>query len=462
MFMIKKLFTLISLLWACQHGYTQNTDAFWKRFQKLYNEDKFAEIYNLLSPSFQSEMSLEQHIALFKNGIKMSAGKMNGAVLLKAEEDAGTYLLTFAQMKLEVLLMLDKEEKVQGWLWQPYQEQKPQAINIQYVNPLKNKTDSTIDREARKYLEQNPKTQLSFAIVRPGKTDHYYYAAGQLPDAQSVYELGSITKTYIGWLAARAVTEGKLDPEADIRKYLKGTYKNLEQEGQPILVRHLLNHSSGLPRLPENLLKLASDPYNPYKTYGNTELLKSLRALKLNAKPGTKSAYSNYGYGVLGYILEQIYQQPLEQLLNLKLQTVLKLDSISFKPGPALIQGHDEKQAPVPAWEFQVMAGAGAIKTTLKATAAFLQQQIEAEDPAIRLSQLVIDQGIEPQTAYAWQVNTLKNQEDTLIWHNGMTGGFSSFYGFFKQKKIGLVVLSNVAQPVDAYAGEILKAIRQQ
>ncbi|MBL7704121.1 MAG: serine hydrolase [Taibaiella sp.] len=460
--MIKKLLTLISLLWICQQGYAQNADAFWKRFQKLYNEDKFTEIYNLLSPAFQEEMSLEQHIALFKNGISQSAGKMNGAVLIKAEEDAGTYLLTFAQMKLEVLLLLDKEDKVQGWLWKPYKEQKAQAINVQYVNPLKNKTDSTIDREARKYLEQNPKAQLSFAIVQPGKTDHYYYTAGLLPDAQSVYELGSITKTYIGWLVAQAVIEGKLDPDADIRKYLKGTYKNLEREGQAILVRHLLNHSSGLPRLPENLLQLATDQDNPYKAYGEEQLLNSLKTITLSRKPGTQSVYSNYGYSVLGYILEQVYQQPLEQLLNLKLQAVLKLDSISFKPGPVLIQGHDGDQAPVPAWEFQVMAGAGAIKTTLKATASFLEQQIISEDPAIRLSQLVIDAKIEPQTAYAWQINPLKNQADTLIWHNGMTGGFSSFYGFFKQKKIGLVLLSSVAQPVDAYAGEILKVIRQQ
>ncbi|RYD96084.1 MAG: hypothetical protein EOP54_14540 [Sphingobacteriales bacterium] len=460
--MLKKLLTLISLLWACQYGYAQNTDAFWKRFQNLYNEDKFTEIYNLLSPSFQAEMSLEQHINLFKNGIKKSAGKMKGAVLLKAEEDASTYLLTFAQMKLEVLLMLNKEEKVQGWLWQPYREQKKHALDVQYVNPLKNKTDSTIDREARKYLEQNPKAQLSFAIVHPDKTVHYYYAADQLPDAQSVYELGSISKTYIGWLVAQAVTEGKLDIKADIRTYLRGTYKNLEWDSQPILVQHLLNHSSGLPRLPENLLKLATDQENPYKAYGNEQLLKSLQASKLSAKPGTQAVYSNYGYGVLGYILEQVYQQPLEQLLNQKLQTVLKLDSISFKSGPALIRGHNESQDPVPAWEFQVLAGAGAIKATLKATAAFLQQQIAAENTAIRLSQAIIDPRLEPQTAYAWQVNPLKNQADTLIWHNGMTGGFSSFYGFFKQKKTGLVMLSNVADPVDAAAGEILKAIRQQ
>ena len=461
--MIKKILTLISLLWLCQHSYAQNTEAFWKAFQKLYNEDKFTELYDLLSPSFQAEMSLEEHIALFKEGIKKSAGKMSGAVFLKAEEDAGTYLLTFERMKLEVLLLLDKDAKVAGWMWQPYKEPSAQeAIAVQYFNPLKSKTDSTIDREARKYLGQNPKALLSFAIVQPGKTDFYYYSASQMPDAQSSYELGSITKTYIGWLTAQAATEGKLDPDADIRKYLKGTYKNLEREGQPILVRHLLNHSSGLPRLPENLLQLAADQDNPYKTYGKEQLLKSLKTTKLSRKPGSQSTYSNYGYGILGYILEEVYQQPLEQLLNHKLHTVLGLDSISFKPGPVLIQGHDENQAPVPAWEFQVMAGAGAIKTTLKATASFLEQQIMAEDPAIRLSQLVIDAKIEPQTAYAWQINPLKNKEDTLIWHNGMTGGFSSFYGFFKQKRIGLVLLSSVAQPVDAYAGEILKAIRQQ
>lgn len=460
--MIKKLLTLISLLWTCQHGYAQNTEAFWERFQKLYNQDKFSEIYELLSPSFQAEMSLEQHRDLFKNGIKKSAGKMSGAVLLKAEEGTSTYLVTFAEMKLEVLLMLDQEERVQGWLWRPYKEQKTQTMDLRYVNPLKNSTDSVIDREAREYLALNPKARLSFAIVRPGGTEHYYYAADRLPDAQSVYELGSITKTYIGWLVAQAVTEGKLDMAADIRKYLKGTYKNLERRGQPILIRHLLNHSSGLPRLPENFAELARNKQNPYKSYDSEQLLKSLRKSKLSTEPGTRSVYSNYGYGVLGHILEQVYQQPLEQLLNDKLRSVLKLDSVSFSPGPALLGGFDEEQVPVPAWEFRSMAGAGAIKATLKATAAFLQQQIEAKDPAIKLSQVVIDQDLEPTTACAWQVNTLKDQTDSLIWHNGMTAGFSSFYGFFKEKKTGLVILSNVARPVDGHAGEILKTIHRQ
>lgn len=460
--MIRKLLTLLGLLCASQLGYAQNADAFWKQFQNLYNEDKFAAIYDLLAPSFQSEMSLEQHTALFKNGIKKSAGKMSGAVLLKEEDDAGTYLVTCDKMKFEVLLMLDQEEKVAGWLWQPYQQAPTAVLNIQYTNPLNNKTDSTIDREARKYLEQNPKARLSFAIVRADKADYYFYAGDQQPDTQSVYELGSITKTYISWLIAQAVTEGKLNPEADIRQYLKGTYKNLEKEGQPILLKHLLNHSSGLPRLPENYLSQIKDKQNPYASYGNEQLLKSLHTSKLKTKPGTQTAYSNYGYGVLGYILEQVYQQPLEQLLNTKLQSVLNLSPVSFKTIPGMVQGYDEQMKAVPAWEFRAMAGAGAIKTTLSATAAFLQQQLIAQDKAVQLSQTVIDKNIEPQTAWAWQVNALKNQADTLIWHNGMTGGFSSFYGFFKQKKTGLLMLSNVAHPVDAFAGEILKAMNQQ
>ncbi len=257
--MIKKLLTLISLLFACQQAYTQNSITFWKRFQQLYNANKFSEIYGLLSPSFREEMSLEEHTAFFKDGIKKSAGKMKGAALIRAEEEANTYLLTFAKSRLEVVLMLDKEEKVQGWLWQPYKEQNKGTAAIQYINPMLSGTDSAVDREARKYLEQNPEAQISLAVVRPGRTDQYYYAAGPLPDAQSVYELGSITKTYIGWLAAQAVREGQLDLATDIRQYLEGDYKNLERDGQPIQVRHLLNHSSGLPRLPHNLLPLASD-----------------------------------------------------------------------------------------------------------------------------------------------------------------------------------------------------------
>lgn len=460
--MIKKLFTLISFLWACQAAYAQNPQAFWLQFKKLYNADQYTTMYDLLAPSFKAEMSLKEHIAFFKDNIKKGAGKMNSAVLLQYGDEGNTFLLSFEKMQLEVLLVLDPKDKVLGWMWQPYKAIKTPTLSIRYDNPLKTKTDSTIDQEARRYIAQYPKARLSFAIVSPEKTDYYYYATDELPDAQSVYELGSITKTYIGWLVARAITEGKLNLATDIRQYLKGPYKNLERNGQPVLIKHLLNHSSGLPRLPEDYMSFIKDHDNPYEIYSNEDLLKSLQKSKLSAAPGTQSVYSNYGYGILGYLLEQVYQQPPEQLLNLKLQSVLQLDSIHFKPTPPLIQGYDERMEPVPAWTFKAMAGAGALKTTLKATAAFLQHQINEQDKAIKLSHTVIDTHIQPLIAYAWQVAPFKKQADTLVWHNGMTGGFSSFYGFFTQQKTGLVILSNVAQPTDAYANEILKSLQEQ
>ncbi|REM95993.1 class A beta-lactamase-related serine hydrolase, partial [Mycobacterium tuberculosis] len=80
------------------------------------------------------------------------------------------------------------------------------------------------------------------------------------PTDATLYEIGSLSKTLAGTLMANAVRDGKLGLDDDVRMYLQGDYPNLQYQGDPIRIRHLLSHTSGLPNmLPERANTVLAD-----------------------------------------------------------------------------------------------------------------------------------------------------------------------------------------------------------
>ncbi len=142
--------------------------------------------------------------------------------------------------------------------------------------------------------------------------------ATTLLDAQTIYEIGSITKVLTGITLARLEREGRLGLEDTVAHYLPSTL-NLPLPAQSITLRHLATHTSGLPRLPDNLdatmPNLTDRQDNPYVNYTVQDLYDCLSHIELRSKPGTQFAYSNLGMSLLGHILELCSGQPYEQLV---------------------------------------------------------------------------------------------------------------------------------------------------
>ncbi|NJN34345.1 MAG: beta-lactamase family protein [Saprospiraceae bacterium] len=128
-----------------------------------------------------------------------------------------------------------------------------------------------------------------------------------MPNNNTLYEIGSITKTFTGLLLAQAVFEKKIDLMADIRQYLPEKYPNLTFEEHPILIQHLANHTAGLTSFPyeDIAAKPNFDAQNPYKHYTSDHALAHLHTVKLERKPGEKAEYSNFATGLMGIILEK-------------------------------------------------------------------------------------------------------------------------------------------------------------
>ena len=142
---------------------------------------------------------------------------------------------------------------------------------------------------------------------------------GTPPDENTIFEIGSITKVFTAILLAEAVRENLVNFDDVVSRHLPELKFKKSSPFNRITLTELATHTSGLPRLPADLFK-GSDGANPYVHYDDQRLVKSLLSFRKKQleQPGTYS-YSNYGMGILGYVLTQIYGQPFRDLLKEKI-----------------------------------------------------------------------------------------------------------------------------------------------
>lgn len=135
---------------------------------------------------------------------------------------------------------------------------KPQPV-------VKNSVELSIDRNADTLLLDTTVNALSIGVYKDGKTYIYHYGEldkgkGNKPTNKTIYEIASVSKTFAGTLVAHAELEGKLNLEDDIRTYLKEDFPNFEYEGEPIRIKHLISHTSRLPRFLPDVVNHIKSP----------------------------------------------------------------------------------------------------------------------------------------------------------------------------------------------------------
>lgn len=322
-----------------------------------------------------------------------------------------------------------------------------------------------IDSVAQNYLKNPANSSLSIGISDGVHTETYFYGetikgTHQLPDGNSLYEIASISKTFTGLLLAHAVNTGKLRLDDDIRKYLPGSYPNLQYKGTPIKIVNLSNHTATFPHSPLDLEKQPDyDAANPYLNYSKAMIYKYLHNFKPDTLPGLKATYSNLGFAILGTILENIYHQPIDELLRINITGPLKMNNTFFNIPTSnknfLTTGYNEKTGTeVSHWNLKDFKAAGGLKSGINDMLLYLNANINEINTDYTLTQKQTDDRGDFQKGLAWTLEPLINQQ--LIWHNGGTAGYRSFCGFIKNQQTGIVVLSNSASDVDELGISIL------
>ena len=292
--------------------------------------------------------------------------------------------------------------------------------------------------------------------------------------ADTLFEIGSITKTFTALLLADMVVKGELKLDDPVEKWLPqgitvglSGLKLRDHTGAPIRLIDLATHRSGLPRLPDNMPNgTRADPYVDYREQQLLMYLKSREALvetdagKTTKKRDEAYAYSNLGFGLLGYVLARAANMPYAELLQKRVLTPLGLTSTfldtprgdlpRFSDGHYLESGTTLKQAKH--WRFDVIAPAGALRMSAKDMGRYSQAASGAIDTPLKaafaLAQKRYGDGMGPKNpqGLAWILAPLNGR--TVVNHDGMTGGFSATLWVDPERKSAVAVLSNTSAPV--------------
>ena len=282
----------------------------------------------------------------------------------------------------------------------------------------------------------------SIGIINGDKVTMMVYGEdGQLiEDFTMVYEIGSITKTFTGAMLCKAQSEGRINLEDPIDRHLE-----LKPGRNYPTIKSLATHTSGYKNyyLSFQMIKnKLSRNQNDY--YGIGTQLQRIEMTKV-VKPG-KFKYSNFGIGVLGTVLSEVYEQPFDELMNSFIEKDLGLKNTKMA---------NEELQPEGYWKWKsgdVYLASGGILSTIEDMTAYLRLQMsdafacleqgqrvyhEVENPSSRLEKMNIRTDA---VGLTWMIDEMNG----FCWHNGGTSTFNSYIAFDTNSNIGVVILSNL------------------
>jgi len=274
----------------------------------------------------------------------------------------------------------------------------------------------------------------------------------RVPDGETVFQLGSLTKVFTGLLLADMVERGEVRLEDSATQYLPSDVR-MPVRGRPITLRDLATHMSGLPSMPANY-DLTAQP-DPYEAYSDTRLYEFLSTYEPERAPGEKWEYSNLGVALLGRLLAARAGMSYEALLTERVLRPLGMHSTAIKLNEdrtrRLAPGHDRYLQPVRTWEMANLQGSGSLRSTandmLLLLSAYLRHRETPLDRAMRFQldeRVAIDRG--------WQALGWVVRANGVVRHAGGKQGYRSGLVFDPSTGIGAVVLANARtedQPID-------------
>jgi serine-type D-Ala-D-Ala carboxypeptidase/endopeptidase len=268
-------------------------------------------------------------------------------------------------------------------------------------------------------------------------------------NGDTVFEIGSITKVFTSVVLMDMVQKSEVAVIDPVAKFLPASVKVPERDGKKITLQDLATQNSGLPRMPTNFK--SANPENPYADYTPALLHAFLSGYRLTREIGAQFEYSNLGVGLLGHALSLRADMSYEAMVQTRLLRPLGMTStgLTFTPEMKvrLAKGHGGANfAPVANWDFDALAGAGALRSSANDLLTFLAANlgyVKTPLAAAMAAQLSIRRPASTamEIAYGWFVTT-KNGK-SYLWHNGGTGGYRSFIAFEPEARAGVVVLSN-------------------
>ncbi len=306
-----------------------------------------------------------------------------------------------------------------------------------------------VDPLARPLVDEGVAVGLVVGIFKGGETQILAYGetrkgSGDAPNGETIYEIGSASKAFTGVLFADMVETGDVKLDNPLQQYVK--IKVPVHGETPITLEHLATHTSGLPRLPDNMQP--ADPENPYVDYTAQQMGAFLEGHQLRRAPG-EYEYSNFGMGMLGYLLARQQRMNYEGLLIARIAKPAGMNDTCITLNKArqerLAPPYDAALNPAKNWTFPTLAGAGGIRSTTNDMLKFIAANLADDNTPLTRSmrqshkrRYAIPGGA---IGLGWHIAG----DNITRWHNGMTGGYASWVSVVPEFDAGVVVLANTS-----------------
>lgn len=325
------------------------------------------------------------------------------------------------------------------------------VISFQYKAQDKIFTEDIIEN-IKSRVDNGLIAGIAIGVITPEGTSYFNYGVKSLEtkehvDENTVFEIGSITKTFTGVLLANEVVNGKLSLDTPLQDLLPEGIKAPTRNGDYIKLVNLANHTASFPRMPDNNNPV--NPADPFKGYTIEQAYEFLNTYELPYDIGTKLTYSNYGTGMLGNVLAAKNNTTYEELIVKNIAMPLGMRdtriALSTDMKERLAKGYSIRME-VEGRDLTSIAGAGAIRSTVADMLKYLGANMGIEQtelyPALQLSHKysgASDRGA--NFGLGWITMDIEGVD--VVWHDGATRGYMSFAGFTKDGEKGVVILTN-------------------
>ncbi|MES2701782.1 MAG: serine hydrolase domain-containing protein [Bacteroidota bacterium] len=423
-------------------------------------------VYDMLGADFQARFSRQKFTGVLRDNI-FPLGGVKSSALVKMNGGVSLYKVIHERETLSYFIGVNDSDKIYTLSFKPYKEKAARKTYTDASsNALKTTLDVNVDSIARGYIGQVNTVGLAIGLIKGAIVHYYGYGETTkgnktIPSATTVFEIGSITKTFTATLLAHYVTKGKVSLADPITKYLPDSVtSNKALAG--ITLQMLSNHTSGLVSVPYNMhLSPSYNNEDPYAAYTKKDMHAFLTNCSLQSAPGEKYAYSNLAVGLLGVILEQVsglsYEAMVKKVITTPLKMTMTSEHLSKGQQKVLVSVYKENGTQTVPWTLQSIAAAGCLRSTVDDLLLYAKANLApGNTPLGEAMKLTHKITFEPQqVALGWHTH----DSASYLWHNGGTGGSRSFLAFNKANGTAVVVLANSAISADEVGLKIMELL---
>lgn len=329
--------------------------------------------------------------------------------------------------------------------------------------------DSLLAVLANAFVERPANAGIAIGVTRSGSRHVMFRGVRSkadstlLVDGSTMFELGSATKTFTGVALAQAVLNGRTSLEQPIGDLLP-TSLSFSDRVRSIRIGALATHSAGLPNDPPSV-SFVSRVFrkNPFGQVTDRQAFESLAELEAHGTSGSDYRYSNFGFMLLGRLLEEAAGAHYAQLIEEGVAAALGMKNTWVEPPESVLSqlavGHRIGRA-VEHWYAIPLPGASGVIASLPDMLTYLEAHLHpdttplaealrmAMEPRVQASETV-------QVALGWHVYTVPDTP-RILYHNGSMMGFRSYVGMAPDLGLGVVVLGNSRDPTISSIGRLI------